>query len=255
MTTYIQFQTASAEHLKLLEKHFEGCVPKTSNHLWSLAITSKTTAELPDQRFIWAHGTVSSSSGNFWTCVFFEVSFSARALLTNGLIAWRNWKGHGVMGEDKANAWKWFFSTYVHNHISKFRALNCLYQNNNVWTYCEDTKPAIYKQSLLIISVLLYEVPHRIYWCHITPSLFVEQNWNCEKHTEVARCWESSAHPERRHILMPHGVNKVLGVVWVWNWCCHRGTWIPKFARKCWNSFSKIDLCFSLSQVKSCFLH
>ena len=86
------------------------------------------------------------------------------------------------MGEDKANAWKWFFSTYVHNHISKFRALNCLYQNNNVWTYCEDTKPAIYKQSLLIISVLLYEVPHRIYWCHITPSLFVEQNWNCEKH-------------------------------------------------------------------------
>lgn len=46
----------------------------------------------------WAHGTVSGSSRNFWTCVFFEVSFSARALLTNGLIAWRNWRGHGVMG-------------------------------------------------------------------------------------------------------------------------------------------------------------
>lgn len=50
------------------------------------------------KRFIWAHGTVSGSSRNFWTCVFFEVSFSARALLTNGWIAWRNWRGHGVMG-------------------------------------------------------------------------------------------------------------------------------------------------------------
>lgn len=108
-------------------KTFWRLCSETSNHLWSLAITSKTTAELPDhlghrtflptKRFIWAHGTVSGSSRNFWTCVFFEVSFSARALLTNGFIAWRNWKGHGVMGEDKANAWKGFFSTcgtYVH---------------------------------------------------------------------------------------------------------------------------------------------
>lgn len=132
--------------------------------------------------------------------------------------------------------------TYI-DHISKFRALNCLCQNNNVWTYCEDTKPAIYKHWSLIISVLRYEVPHRIYRMCTRPdrltTLMPHHTFPVRwtklafwKAPEVARCSESSAHPERRHILMPHGVSKVLGVVWVWNWCCHRGTWIPKFPEK-----------------------
>ena len=42
--------------------------------------------------------------------------------------------------------------TYI-DHKTKFRALKCLCQNNTVWTYCEDTNPAIYKMYGLTVKI------------------------------------------------------------------------------------------------------